>query len=335
MENRKTLLSVTTHPMRRSAAFGISAKQLAAKLLSMNKNATQAHPDTEALRFYALNQIVALMATKFTANEALPAWGERAVELYCQELDKQHSRLFWYTFLVVSREWRHLKNLATVSAVKSQPYTPEMKILHSVISDSNSEGSLNKWLANVPDVSLSTYCRLLTHGFNTGSWGGGYGGKPWGHISQTLWNYIDGKISGEVFIDTAYTLAHNNGPMFNKGMLYQQYSSDFKVILDVQRSGQVCESIWSGEFVSTSSITDIRDLIGVCKSELSIGDYVDWYKVEALGSLQTYPQKKAKQDKLHGKKEITLVDGKVVKTKTTLEWYPGKTVNIFERMVAA
>jgi hypothetical protein len=330
MENRKTLLAVTTHPLRRAAAFGISAKQLATKLLSFNKTLDQAHPDTQALRFYSLNQIIALMGAKFTPNEVLPAWGEKAVELYCKELDSQHSRMFWYTFLVVSREWRHLKNLSTVSNVKSQPYTPELKKLHPVISDSNSEEHLNKWLSKVPAMSLSDYCKAITHSFNVGSWSGGYGGKAWGCISQTLLNYIDGKISGEVFIDTAYTLAHNNGPMFNKGMLYSGYSSEFKAILDVQRSGQVCEAIWSGEFCQSSATDDIRSILLDCRSELGIGEYVDWYKVESLGSLQQYPHKKDKQDKLYGKKE-TLVAGKPVKVKTVFEWYPGKTVEVFER----
>jgi len=340
LENGKTLLSVTQHPARRVAKFGISASQLANKLLSFNKNATQAFPDTQALRFYALNQIIGAMQARFTPNEKLPAWGERAVELYCAELANQHNRMFWYTFLVVSREWRHLKNLATVTAVKSQPYTPELKALHPTINDSNSEDYLNKWLKNVPDMSLIDYCKCLTHSFNTGSWGGGYGGKAWGAISQTLQNYVEGKISAEVFVDTAYTLAHNNGPMFNKGMMYDLYSSEFKPVLDVQRSGQVCEALWSAEFSKTSDTDDIRELLKECKSELGIGDYVDWYKVETLGfplvQPGQYAAKKAKQDKLYGKKkEITLVNNKAVKFKSEYEWYPNKTVEIYERLVSA
>jgi hypothetical protein len=92
----------------------------------------------------------------------------------------------------------------------------------------------------------------------------------------------------------------------------------------------------AAEFPKISNTYDLRDLLKECKAELGIGGYVDWYKVEALGSLQQYPQKKAKQDKLYGKKpEVVLVNGKAAKTKATLEWYPGKTVDIFERMVTS
>lgn len=339
MENGKTLLSVTQNPARRVAKFGITAKQLANKLLSFNKNDNQADPDTQALRFYALNQIIGAMQAKFTPNEKLPAWGEQAVDLYCKELVSQHNRMFWYTFLVISREWRHTKNLSTVSAVKSKPYTPELKALHPLINDSNSESYLNTWLKYVPDMPLVDYCTCLTHSFNTGCYGGGYGGKPWGNIAQTLWNYVEGKISAEVFIDTAYTLAHNNGPMFNKGMMYSQYTSEFKVILDVQRSGQVCEGLWAAEFSKTSDTNDIRDLLKECRAELGIGDYVDWYKVETLGfplvHAGQYASKKVKQDKLYGKKPtVTVFNNKQVKVKAEYEWYPGKTVDVFTREVA-
>lgn len=339
MENGKTLLSVIQNPARRVAKFGITAKQLADKLLSFDKNATQVDPDTEALRFYALNQIIGAMQTRFTTNEALPVWGQTVVDLYCKELVKQHNRMFWYTFLVITREWRHTKNLATVSAVKSTPYTDGLKALHPIINDSNSENYLNGWLKNVPAMSLVDYCTCLTHSFNTGSYGGGYGGKPWGNIAQTLLNYVEGKISAEVFIDTAYTLAHNNGPMFNKGMMYSNYSHDFKTILDVQRSGQVCESLLNSEFSKGSATADILALLKECKTELGIGDYVCWHKVETLGfplvQPGQYASKKAKQDKLYGKKAVTLVNNKAVKVKAEYEWFPNKTVEIYERLVSA
>lgn len=333
MENQKTLLSITEHPLRTAAKFGISAKQLASKLLSFSKNGDSVSPDDQALRFYSLNQIVGAMSTRFTPNEKLPKWGELAVSLYNDELLNQHRRMFWYTFLVVSREWRHLHNLGTVSAVKSHPYTPGLKALHATISDSCGEDSLNKWLKNVPDMYLADYLDCITHSFNTGTWGGGYGGKKWGEISQTLLNYVSGKISAEVFIDTAYTLAHNNGPMFNKGMLYDQYTSTFKTILDVQRGGQVCEALIEGEFKLKDGKA-IGPVLSKCRESLGFGTYVDWYKVESLGALQQYPHKKVAQDKLHKKATPTLVGGKPIKVVGEFEWYPGKSVDIFERMTA-
>lgn len=335
MENLKTLRSITNHPLRAIGAFNPSAKDFAEKLIETNKNGSTVNPDHEALRFYSLNQAVGLLAGKYTPNQALPEWAQGLVALYSKEMLEQHQRLVWYTFLVVSREWRHLKNLGTVSSgpQKSLLYPPELKALHSHIQDSQAESTLNSWLKQVPEMSLAKYCEALTHSFNTGSWGGGYGGKPWGNIAKTLWDYVGGKTSAEMFIDTAYTLAHNNGPMFNKGMLYGMYSSEFKIILDVQRSGQVCEGLLEGEY--SGGTQDIKPLLEQGKSDLGLGDYVDWHKVEALGSLQQYPHKKAKQDKKYGAKpKMVLKDGKPIKVIGTYEWFPDKEVDIYERISA-
>jgi hypothetical protein len=92
---------------------------------------------------------------------------------------------------------------------------------------------------------VGPYVRGLEWVFDHGQWGGGYGGKPWGQIAKTLGDFLYGKTSLEMMCDTAYTLAHNNGPMFNKGMMYDMYSSKqgFLMILDVQASGQIPQLI--------------------------------------------------------------------------------------------
>lgn len=341
MENGKTLLSVTSHPLRKTGKFEMTAATLAKRLIGTNKQ-DPVSPDSEAIAFYALNQIIGLMAGKFTANEKLPAWGERAVDLYCKELISQHRRLFIYTFLVASREWRHLKNLDLTSSkvTTSHLYPAGMKALHPHIKDSHDEATLNSWLKMVPEVHIEKYCAALTHSFNTGSWGGGYGGKPWGMISQTLQRYVGGEISAEVFIDTAYTLAHNNGPMFNKGMLYEMYTGAFKKVLDIQRSGQVCEGLIEGECpCNTKTVIDIKAIIADAKSTLGIGEYVDWYKVEDLGGALvqsgTYAAKKAKQDQKYGTKpKPSLINGKPVTITGKFEWYPHQQVDIYTRIAA-
>jgi hypothetical protein len=337
MENQKTLLTIVNHPLRRAAPFSISASMLGKRLMATNKSQAVS-PDEQALRFYALNQIIGMLSTKFTPNQPLPEWAERAVKLYSEELYSQHRRMVWYTFLVISREWRHLKNLATVSSgpTKSALYPAGMKALHPHINDSTGEATLNSWLKHVPPIPLERYCAALTHSFNTGSWSGGYGGKPWGLISKTLQDYVGGLTSGEMFIDTAYTLAHNNGPMFNKGMLYGMYSHEFSVILDIQRSGQVAESIIEGQYTNAGS--DVTQVVHDAAKDLNLGSYVDWYKVESLGALQQYPHKKVAQDKKYGKKptepKLTVKDGKAIKITGKYEWYPEKEVDIYTRMTA-
>lgn len=328
MDTIYRLSDLLDHPLSRTCKFGVTAKDFSSALLEVNKNAKPVVPDTQAIRFYALNQIAGVLRKKFTKNEALPDWAVEAVSAYITELESQHARMVSYTFLVISREWRHLKNLATVSAVASQPYTPELKSLHPYIQDSTDESTLDSWLLKVPDMSLIDYCRCITHSFNTGSFKGGYGGKPWGNISSTLLKYVQGITSGEVFIDTAYTLAHNNGPMFNKGMQYQGYTSEFGTVLDVQRSGQMCEAIVGQELSGVSKLTDIISILKDGKDVLEVGSYVDWFKVEALGSLKSYPHKKELQAAKYGDPSNPLG---TLKAGAGFEWYPNKFVSIVKR----
>jgi hypothetical protein len=104
---------------------------------------------------------------------------------------------------------------------------------------------------------------------------------------------VYGEFTPEMFGDTAFTLAHNNGPMFNKGMLYSNYSSEFKKILDVQRSGQIPQYLSEKVFIGDVVPTYMAEAVVVFPAELT--GTVDWYKVEALGALGNYALLKKKQ----------------------------------------
>jgi hypothetical protein len=39
----------------------------------------------------------------------------------------------------------------------------------------------------------------------------------WGNIADTLRHLVTGELSPEMFCDLGFALAHNNGPIFNKG----------------------------------------------------------------------------------------------------------------------
>jgi len=131
-----------------------------------------------------------------------------------------------------------------------------------------------------------------------------YGGKPWGHIADTLKKLVLGETSPEMFTDTAWTLAHNNGPMFNKGMLYKQYTQSLYKILDVQRSGQIPQLVREGGVDGITSV--VKNVYENCAKVFpeEFSGHVDWFKVEALGALHHYPNEKAKQEQKYGKSDF-------------------------------
>lgn len=62
-------------------------------------------------------------------------------------------------------------------------------------------------------LALREAQRLFLEG---GSYRSGYGGGPWAIIADITASYAEGKFTDAQFLDRAWTLAHHNGPVFNK-----------------------------------------------------------------------------------------------------------------------
>lgn len=291
-----------------------------------------ANPDKAALEFYALNHLASVVRKNYTLHEKLPTWAVKVMDAYLECLVEQGERLFFYTLLVTTRESRHVKNGQTPDFKSKfvELFGSACHDFNTMIKGSSSDGAVNKFLASPPEAGLGPYLNSLAYIFEHGSFSGGYGGMPWANIAKTIASFVDGKTTLEMMVDTAYTLAHNNGPMFNKGMMYSMYSNNIYKVLDVQRSGQIPELVLSGDVKNLAS-NELILLCGVVKEKFptEIGNYVDWYKVEALGSLHKYHGEKAKQDKMSPPPPPMSVEG--YKITGTWKVFPGQVVNVHKR----
>ena len=342
-ENPKTLSRIYSSGLTIPSRVILPASQLAKVLLGVEKN-EENRPDWAAVKFYSLNQMVSLLRQKFTLSEQLPEYGQTVVREYELELIRQHRLMVWYMFLIITREFRHTKSI--LSVIDKLGMDPSMKLLMPKVLDDNSNSTLNSWLPLVPDVDLSQYCQWLVKGFDSAVYAKGYGGPPWGRIAETLYRYVSGQTSAEIMIDTAYTLAHNNGPMFNKQMFFAGYSSYFIRLLDIQRSGQMCEGLVSGalqKWVTPDDHQDMKTLVALAstiKSELGgIGEYIDWFKVEKAGAISDCTGMKDAQVKHHGApdqppKKPAVIDGYETKITGEFQVYPGQVVKTYKRLKA-
>ena len=180
--------------------------------------------------------------------------------------------------------------------------------------------------------------------FYNSKWSKGYGGKAWGRVADCLVKFVAGEFTAEMMLDTNWALAHNNGPIFNKGIFYQYHTPMLKKILDIQRSGQIPEAIIEDNgHVSEYVTPEIFDHASWLKTRFpaSIGDYVDWYKVEHLGAVQSYTSDKIEQSKKYGlspfadpqnKKKPQKIENEKV-DKSYFEIMPGIKVKKFIRAV--
>lgn len=276
-------------------------------------------PEVDALVFYMLNHAVSVITQKTHPYASLWKLGP-VVELYREQLAIRSTRMFFYLLLICTRESRHAKNSHSDPVMQglSSKYGSDILDFWNSIKGSGSSGAADKLMKYPPDVLLGNYVRFIQELFYKGSFSGGYGGKAWGKVTDCLVDYVTGKFSAEMMMDTAFTLCHNNGPIFNKGMLFDTYSHEIYKILDVQRSGQIPVMIANKEtsFHNNPVVSSLMSVVRKVLPDIFEG-WVDWYKVESLGSLKKYPQQKADQLKLHGAPSGVAVGGSFDKPSST------------------
>lgn len=261
---------------------------------------TSVKPESEALWFYGLNHAVALISAKRAPLEPLPDDELAFVMQYYEQCSPRAVRAFYYLMLICIREARH-----SLSKASDQNHLADKfgKPVAAFFKDAGSEQGIHtRFLESPPKTTIGTFVDSLRWLFYNAKWSGGYGGKAWGKVTDCLYKFVIGEFSAEVMMDTVWTLCHNNGPIFNKGHLYSCHSGTLVRILDIQRSGQVPQAILSDKWVEPLGHSDLKSSMTKLQHMFpdQIGGYVDWFVVEALGSVHKYPAEKQSQVQSHG-----------------------------------
>lgn len=271
----------------------------------------QADPVKSAVDFYCLNHLAAIVRKSFTPYEKLPEWAIKVLDAYEACLVDQSLRMFTYVLLITTRETRHHHNhhmSADFWNTLTAKFGKEIKnwIVH-INNHSDSIGLAKHLMNNPPPGRIGQYIEGIAHVFHHGSYSGGFGGPKWGVVADALASVIAGKTSMEMFLDTGYTLAHNGGPIFNKGMLFSIYSNEIYKVLDVQHSGQIPEYVLGA--TDMKLVGSVLPLVLMVRQQMpdEIGAYVDWHKVEAMGSKGHYPEEKKAQGKINSNAKIQVV----------------------------
>lgn len=295
----------------------------------MSENSGHASPEGEAFKFYYANHVFSAVSARFDQNEILPddfAW---LVRNYVKLSSDLVVRLAYYCLLIITREARHLHKSESTYAKVEEKFGARSVAFLKAICGKGEEGAVGMLRQSPPDIPLGKYVEMIEYVFFKGGWGGGYGGPAWGKVAQTLRQMVTGEITPEMFADIAFTLAHNNGPIFNKGMLYSGYSHFIYKLLDVQRSGQIPQLYEDSEV--KFSVADMVDFIDRARKSLPdvVLGFVDWFRVEALGAMHSYAKEKQKQMIQHGQSEFE----KEMEKKNGKKFYVGKNqfVMVVER----
>lgn len=283
------------------------------------------NPEVDALLFYFLNHAIAVATKKMHPLESLGRYLP-LYEEYNLMLAEQTRRMFYYLVAICTRESRHNKAGSSSSSwtAMQQKYGNAAYDFHFSIKGKGSEQAVEIFCETPPIMSLGRYTEYLCDSFYKGDYSSSFGGKAWGGIADVLRKFVHGEYTAEMMLDTAFTLCHNNGPIFNKGMFYDSYTHEIYKILDVQRSGQIPRLI---KEVGVSNAHNARvqtmysKVVKIMGEEDLLGDkdYVDWFQVEAMGALKIYPAEKQKQTEKH---KASAPAKKEVKVSVDIESWP-------------
>jgi hypothetical protein len=269
--------------------------------LEANDGAIEAKPETDALWFYVQQHALSLADRNLDRDEPMGDY-QKYVEDYHRNGQRKVMRMFYYLLLICTRESRH----ANSGAGKQKLYAkyPNIVEFHkNHVQDSSATSAIQALIDNAPDVTLGEYTEFLVSAFTMPGYTAGYGGKAWAKIARPLRDFVAGKISAEILMDTAWTLEHNNGQIFNKGMLYHNgNSSVLHKILDVQRSGQIPQLIAHhysdlNNYIPTEMRQYVDDFMRI---DSGFGGRVDWHDVKDINGNAKYHAEKDAQDAAAG-----------------------------------
>jgi hypothetical protein len=282
---------------------GVPCASVATAMKAFMAKDTEKHtvPESEALWFYGMNHGMALISAHRAPLEPLNPWELTFVSTYHAKMASKAVRAFYYLIWICTREARHNGSLTKDLPAIGKAFGPEMQAFLSDIKGGET-GISQKFLDNPPKTSIGKYCDALRWAFFNSKWSSGYGGKKWGVINDCLCRFVNGEFAAEMMLDTIWTLQHNGGCLFNKGFCYTHESATLARILDVQRSGQIPEAVLTDYQTQPFVQAELKATMLALKAAFTgkIGEYVDWYKVEALGSVHKYGNDKQKQDAKYG-----------------------------------
>lgn len=276
---------------------GIGCPHIAAAIKPL-LDVYQVNPETDALWFYQMNHGLSEVGKKYAALEPLPADVLQFVDHYYTAGAEKALRSFAYLMLITVREARHLpdKGYDMRGALYS---VTGCNTLWTYIKATPSEPEVAKdwFVMSPPAMQVIPMLKGLVHQFKTGGYGNGYGGEAWAKITECALAFAEGKTSAEVMSDTVWTLNHNNGAIFNKSVIFQMHTATLKKVLDVQRAGMIPQMIATYAEAQKFTTEDMIVWNNWLRSNFpqSAGGKIDWLRVEALGSVNKYPNEIAKQ----------------------------------------
>lgn len=284
-----TLHGIIRSPIHRQIGFQDSSVSDLGKALKPYYKGGSETIHKKAAEFYLAQHVIGDLKARFHPHQPLGDMAPivEACEVRMTDLCK---RMVWYLLLICHRESRHVKHGEMSPGPIDNAYADLWDYTREELSGLGAEESHDALVHNPPDCTLGEYTEYLMMVFSKGLFSSQFGGMKWYEITKALQQFVTGTTTAEIMTDTAFTLSHNTGPIFNKGTLFGQNKEALMRVLDVQRAGMVPQYLMEegDKFNTCISLVELMDMLLKARPSLFEPGRVDWLKVMELGAVGSY-----------------------------------------------
>jgi hypothetical protein len=264
-------------------------------------NWPMATPHLVAARFYLLEHAVGTLRSRLMPGDVLAPQERALMEEYNSFATDAALRAAHYLFLICCRESRHAfpsdKDGKKAFAEKMPAGLwlteggnllckfPDLADVDAVCAVIRNDCGDARWLGQITKFLVATF-------FNA-KFNNSYGGPKWGVVANCLNEFVHGRTTAAMMLDTVWTLEHNTSNIFNKGMLYHDAGSCMRAVLDAQRAGLIprlfAGSIGGAEshgyyglpsLVADKTLGDCFKRLSWLGGEFKPGGSMDWAKLK-------------------------------------------------------
>lgn len=276
-----TLEQVKANPLFRTVNASDLDLKTVTKAISMTQSASshKISVDRFALTFYTLNHAYSEIRNRKLDKEPLTTHEAKICEKYENTIAINARCLFAYLTLACVREARHAEEPGTAD---DDPQ--DIQHFFEGLGGCSSTEAVDRFIHRDINCTIGEFLKVLSYQFDQNNYANGFGGMAWASIADCCFNFVNGTITAEVFVDLAYHLEHNNGSVFNKDFIFSSEKPDLQKILDCQASGQapnlMCHPTHEGQqFILEGAIdTAVKELV---QGQF---DPVEWDRVYRKGN---------------------------------------------------
>ncbi len=244
MTSSATLLDYRHRPLTRAvpcadAPFKAVFKTCDQRIAEFEHNRLNANEGAQ--QFYLLNHAVSEIRARRDPDEYLAQPEIKVLDRYYEVGTDLAHRLFTYMLFICIRESRHVEKATAAPHWQyvRETWSQEVWKFWGTILRCHQSEWLPKAMSAVPEhATLGDITGLLRWVFaDIAPIASSYGGAGWRPVSQVLDQFVQGEITTEILVDTAWSLEHNGGSIFNKGYGFRPGGSDLRRTLDAQAKG--------------------------------------------------------------------------------------------------